>query len=222
MTSSPPNPPPVSLEAAADAARALGNAAFHRGAWAVAVDHYAAAALGRPRDARPRANAAAALLRLGRVREAWREAAAAAALEPAWPKARWRCGEVCEASGDAEGAAREFERAVELMVEAKEGTAAAKMTTTAKTTTAKTKKKNETSSSLFPKERRVAAAARLRAERQTCVEEAAAALDSRPRGREQMLVRRARKEKEAFFFFSRSIFGQATRENRRSLNFFFP
>ena len=183
MTSSPPPPPPVvSLEAAAEAVRALGNAAFHRGAWAVAVDHYAAAALGSPKDARPRANAAAALLKLGRIKEARAQASRAVELEPHWPKAHWRFAEVCEASGEAEGAARTFERAVELMVEA------TKEKENGKTTTTTTKKTPPPSS--FPKERRVAAAARLRAERQKRVEEAASALDSRPRGREQMLVRR--------------------------------
>lgn len=202
MTSSPPppSPPPVlSVEAAAEAARALGNAAFSRGAWAVACDHYAAAALGNPADARPRANAAAALLKLGRVEEASRAALGAERLEPCWPKAHWRVAEVCEASGDHEGAARAFERAVELLME--EATAATKEKAPAAKTSTSMLKKREAPLP-FAKERRVAAAARLRAESQRRIEEAAAALDSRPRGREQTLVRRLKRE--ALFSFSLS------------------
>ena len=225
MTSSPPPPPPVSLEAAAEVARALGNAAFSRGAWSVAVDHYEAAALGNPKDARPRANAAAALLKIGRTREARAQAARAVELQPSWPKAHWRCAEVCEASGDAAGAARAFERAVELMEEATQGREKENATTAkmAKTTS----RKEETSPCSFPKERRVAAAARLRAERERRVEEAASALDSRPRAREQMLVRERKEKKEAFFSIFRG-FGGAGEEDVSSLNllllfpFFFP
>lgn len=202
MTSSSP-PPVISLEAAAEAARALGNAAFSRGAWAVAADHYAAASSGNPRDARPKANAAAALLKLGRVAEASRRAREAAELEPHWPKAHWRVAEACEAGGDLEGAARAFERAVELMEEAAAKAAAtpkATAATAAKPSSATLTSKKEKKAPLrFAKERRVVAAARLRAESQKRIEEAAAALDSRLRGREQLLVRRLKRERGVIF-----------------------
>lgn len=196
----PPSPPSFSLKEAAEAARVLGNAAFARGAWSVAAEHYQAASLGDPRDARPRANAAAALLQTGDARAALPFALEAAALEPSWPKAHWRVAEVAEASGDWEGAAKAYERAVELMTL----TLTTKSTTTATTKSTSTAKTTATKSSSvlpFARERRVAEAVRLRADRERKIVGAASALDSRPRAREQTLVRVLRKERERRFFF---------------------